>query len=156
MKEKVVKKKRRPTNKRRFASDNQDDKYSNDYNNYNGFYIYFIKSDDYVKVGHAKYPYSRLKELQTGNPIKLELLIEFPEDPVKESQLHRYIKKNGQHYRSEWFVHDDCIDHLLEVFKDYNSKLKDLDDYEDGLKSRFELNSNDSVEPFEGINEDLS
>ena len=38
-------------------------------------YIYVIKNNDnYVKIGVSKHPIKRLKQLQTGNQSKLELL----------------------------------------------------------------------------------
>lgn len=68
-------------------------------------YVYLIKNsgDDTYKIGVAKSPNNRLKQLQTANPFNL-LLIEMyeTENAYKiEKTLHRYfshLKKEG-----EWF-----------------------------------------------------
>ena len=51
--------------------------------------IYFIRSGDWVKIGHTKKSARiRLKELQTGNPIELKLLGSVEGDHREECRLH--------------------------------------------------------------------
>lgn len=63
--------------------------------------IYFIRAKRHLKIGYSKDPYKRLKELQTGNPIKLEMLLVMEGGFETEKALHDYYSK----YRTEgeWF-----------------------------------------------------
>lgn len=50
--------------------------------------VYFIQCGNYIKIGHADDPERRLRELQTGNPNKLELLGYVSGDIVREREIH--------------------------------------------------------------------
>ena len=64
--------------------------------------IYFITHDDkYVKIGVAKNPSARIKELQTGNPVRLKLWLAFPGGLDEERLLHWWMY--GQRVNGEWF-----------------------------------------------------
>lgn len=71
-------------------------------------YIYIISNGEAFKVGFSKDPKRRVKQLQTGNPKKLELMyfVEIEVAPVKilEDIVHRYLKFN--HLTGEWFKAD--------------------------------------------------
>jgi hypothetical protein len=63
--------------------------------------VYFIRSGNFIKIGHATNPNRRLKELQTGNPNHLELMGVIPGGPNAESHIHSIFsdfRTNG-----EWF-----------------------------------------------------
>ena len=52
--------------------------------------IYFItQEDDYIKIGLANNPVSRLSELQTGNPHKLTLWFSVNGGVEEERALHK-------------------------------------------------------------------
>jgi hypothetical protein len=66
-------------------------------------YVYFIKAEglNRVKIGISKEPQERLKQLQTGSPIKLSLMAFTPGDIELERSLHNkfsHIICDG-----EWF-----------------------------------------------------
>jgi len=68
-------------------------------------YVYLIKDNDngFYKIGIARDPQKRLKELQTGNPNQLTIIETFLSEYSNkvEKNLHRkysYTKKEG-----EWF-----------------------------------------------------
>ena len=66
-------------------------------------YVYIIKCQDCYKIGKATNAGSRLKELQVGNPYKLELIKVFKvDDGLRfEGVLHNlFYAKN---IRGEWF-----------------------------------------------------
>jgi hypothetical protein len=69
-------------------------------------YIYIITDGKAFKVGISKEPQKRLRELQTGNASKLEILHLFkvPEDKVfkLEKDCHRILTTNFVK-RGEWF-----------------------------------------------------
>jgi hypothetical protein len=73
--------------------------------------IYFIQSKQYVKIGFSDNPESRLKELQTGSPVKLKLLGTMPGCFQTESELHKIFshkRTNGEWFRYDGFL-KSCI-----------------------------------------------
>lgn len=78
-------------------------------------YVYFIKSKDefakqLVKVGKANDPESRLRELQTGSPIKLRLIGKIKcKTEYQAFQLEKAIHRifRNRHRRGEWFTLGD-------------------------------------------------
>ena len=68
--------------------------------------IYFIECRvrhvQYVKIGYSKDPENRMKQLQTGNPLKLKLLGYIPGDLSQEALFHAYFKATRLP-DSEWF-----------------------------------------------------
>ena len=65
--------------------------------------IYFIQSGDCgpIKIGKAKHPESRLRELQTGSCEPLTLLATLDVDDNAEHSLHATL--SGCRLRGEWF-----------------------------------------------------
>lgn len=89
-------------------------------------YIYFISDNHgHMKVGKAKEPYDRLKNLQCGNPYELEIrdLIEVvPHESAGfdaicfESMIHRELSKHK--IRNEWFLEKPVEEWLQKIRKD--------------------------------------
>lgn len=77
--------------------------------------IYFISADksDYpVKIGFtAVDPWSRLSDLQIGNPSKLIVLATMPGDKKFERTLH--ARFYGDHQMGEWFTRTDDLWSLM-------------------------------------------
>ena len=72
--------------------------------------VYLIEAEGlgYIKIGLAENPSFRLKQLQTGSPVKLRLRASIPCD-VKDAQayergLHKQLKE--YHVLGEWFLAD--------------------------------------------------
>lgn len=63
--------------------------------------VYFIRSGNYIKIGYADSPRRRLKELQTGNPEKLDLMGTVPGGTARERELHELFC--DFHVKGEWF-----------------------------------------------------
>jgi hypothetical protein len=78
-------------------------------------FIYFAKSGRYVKIGISKNPQNRMKELQIGNPNKIELLHFFKGETFSEKFLHKRFRK--YHCRGEWFKFSKEIELYLENVK---------------------------------------
>lgn len=70
-----------------------------------GSYVYAIgvkeDPDSVIKFGVAQSPKERLKELQTGSPVMLELLAFCPGRPHHETMIHRRLM--GLRHHGEWF-----------------------------------------------------
>ncbi len=62
---------------------------------------YFIQGGGFLKIGIAKNPRQRLRELQTGCPYALELIAAFRGDTETEKLLHRRFAH--LHSQGEWF-----------------------------------------------------
>ena len=74
--------------------------------------IYFIKSgEDFVKIGRAKDPEQRLKDLQTGSSEKLMLLKVWDVPDKVETELHFRFRK--LRHRGEFFwLHGEIQDFI--------------------------------------------
>lgn len=66
-------------------------------------YLYFIADEDrtVAKIGRAKNPWSRLRDMQTGNPVKLEMVYCFRADMNAERLFHE--RYSHLRIRGEWF-----------------------------------------------------
>ncbi len=79
-------------------------------------YVYIIKSLDLYKIGKAKKPEERLKALQTGNPIQLELqYTKKSQKPLElESRLHNHKLLKEYRVRGEWFrIPDNVLKYIV-------------------------------------------
>lgn len=65
--------------------------------------IYFIQPEEggLMKIGFANDPTRRLRELQTGSPLRLRLVAEVPGTIEDERALHRHFRHLRE--RHEWF-----------------------------------------------------
>jgi hypothetical protein len=84
--------------------------------------IYAIQDEaGFLKVGISKdHPARRVRELQTGNASALSLVGYGKVDGAAalERQIHRDLKRGGQHVRGEWFRPSavmTCIANALSV-----------------------------------------
>jgi len=68
-------------------------------------HLYVVQSDvsGAIKIGRSKDPQSRLKQLQTGSPYKLKLLVVVPEKGNIEKSLHQKFSYYKQNCKGEWF-----------------------------------------------------
>lgn len=72
-----------------------------------GSHIYFIRCQQFVKIGIADSVAKRLCSIQTGNPYTLELLNSFSVTQARqvEHSLHEHF--DAQWQRGEWFTLTD-------------------------------------------------
>ena len=83
-------------------------------------FVYALRSGDYIKIGVAKTIEQRVKTLQTGNPIKIE--IEHLKKTnnvfayIDEKRLHKKLKK--YHVMNEWYKIDKDNKELIDYFND--------------------------------------
>lgn len=68
-------------------------------------HLYIIQSDvtGAFKVGRSKNVQKRLKQLQTGSPYKLKLILELKHQGYIEKQLHEILKIHKCRKNGEWF-----------------------------------------------------
>lgn len=77
-------------------------------------WVYFVRADERVKIGYAKNYQTRMKELQTGCPHKLILLMAIEAKPARERELHREF--SGQRIHGEWFHLDGYLSKYLDGY----------------------------------------
>ena len=82
-------------------------------------YVYFIQGQcgGAIKIGFSVNPSKRLKELQTGYPDTLKILLMIPGDEGTEHALHYQLE--GAKLKGEWFRPDECV---IERIKDLKVK----------------------------------
>ncbi len=66
-----------------------------------GWDLYLAECRGYYKVGIAKDPDARLKDLQTGNPYPITLIKTWPGRSDLEKEVHDMLEQF--HHRGEWF-----------------------------------------------------
>ena len=72
-------------------------------------HLYIIQSDSTgnFKIGRSKHPEKRLKQLQTGNPNKLKLILVLENQGHREKLLHNRINSwTRKKSKGEWFEFD--------------------------------------------------
>lgn len=79
--------------------------------------VYFIRAGNMVKIGHSHNPESRLKSIQTSNPVKLEMLhvIRTRHQWSCEEKLHARFREDR--VCGEWFVYSDRIKSFIATLK---------------------------------------
>lgn len=74
--------------------------------------IYFVKSDDKVKIGYTDNPQQRIQSIQTSSPHELSVLLLVEGDYEKERELHKKFKIHA--CKGEWFFMCDDIVSFIE------------------------------------------
>ncbi|RUW04012.1 MAG: GIY-YIG nuclease family protein [Mesorhizobium sp.] len=77
-------------------------------------WIYFVRAGEFVKIGFAKEVADRLPRLQTGSPVKLELLMAIEGKASLERDFHRKFASLRAH--GEWFTLDGALSAYLDRF----------------------------------------
>jgi len=87
-------------------------------------HLYIIQSSNNgcFKIGRSKHPMKRLKQLQTGSPYKLEILLIIENGGKHEKSLHSLFPKKEISCKGEWFDFD-----LIGYLPDYITEQLDLD-----------------------------
>jgi len=63
--------------------------------------VYFVRVGDFIKIGFASNPQSRILELSNGCPYEFKLLATITGDKTDERKLHRRFE--SLRHRGEWF-----------------------------------------------------
>jgi hypothetical protein len=78
-------------------------------------YVARERSSGRYKIGISARPEDRIRELNLGNPEKLELVVKLPASGAKhahEAALHKQFRKH--HLRSEWFAADTPVHEIVQ------------------------------------------
>lgn len=74
--------------------------------------VYFIKCENFIKIGYATDANKRLLSMRTGNPFKMELLKTVAGDSGVEKKYHWQF--NEYHHQFEWFRYEGRLKEWLE------------------------------------------
>ena len=95
--------------------------------------IYFVRSNEFVKIGYSAKPMSRIAALQTANPSMLELLVIMPGTAVTEKELHSVFSE--YHHLNEWYRCEGDLELYIEatipIFANYTSQFEQDGSYQD-------------------------
>ena len=86
--------------------------------------IYFVRADEYVKIGVARNIQTRMNALQTGCPQELECGLLLRGSYDLEDQIHR--KFWSAHHRGEWFVWTENLADFVREMRDSGKDLSGL------------------------------
>jgi hypothetical protein len=88
-------------------------------------HLYIIQSSNNgcFKIGRSKHPKKRLKQLQTGSPFELKIILVIDNEGRKEKSLHKRFPKREINCKGEWFDFD-----LMGYLPDNITEMIDLDD----------------------------
>jgi hypothetical protein len=75
-------------------------------------YVYFIQSDEFIKIGATSNVNKRLETMQVGNPYKLNLITVVDFTKYSEEFFHGLFA--DKHYRGEWYkmTKEECESRL--------------------------------------------
>lgn len=78
-----------------------------------GRHLYFIQSDvtGAIKIGRTENPGRRLKQLQTGSPHALRIILVLPDRGTEETRFHRMMRGYETGGGEEWFS-ETCLGEL--------------------------------------------
>jgi len=74
--------------------------------------VYFIKQNEFVKIGYTNRFKSRLIQLQTSSPVKLEVLGIVKGDIEDEKKYHNLFKEYSSN--GEWFHYNQHIQKFID------------------------------------------
>lgn len=83
-------------------------------------FVYFIRGGDMIKIGYAKDPKTRLRDLQVGSPVRLEILVTIPGCHSVEKGIHARFRKLRSH--GEWFRAEESLLDFVEEMKRRQSR----------------------------------
>lgn len=87
-------------------------------------YVVQMNTTGDVKVGRSKNVHRRLKQLQTGSPHRLRLILHAPGEGHRERDVHRRMERGRTRWDGEWFEEDA----LAELPDDLYEKLLHIED----------------------------
>lgn len=95
-------------------------------------YIIQMAATGDVKIGRSDAVESRLRQLQTGCPKKLRVILHAPNLGYQEKELHQLLRRHKTRAKGEWFA-ESCLGglpvHIYEMMTE--SMLEDCDWWKD-------------------------
>lgn len=79
--------------------------------------LYVMQCNNFIKIGVSDNPERRIKDLQTGNPYEIKLLLAIDDYDAYglENQFHKYFKNINS--IGEWFEVDENVKYFVKYLK---------------------------------------
>lgn len=87
-------------------------------------YLYVLQCQNFVKIGVSKTPNRRIKQLQTGNPYKIYLLLNLKVEDAYQAENFFHKKFKNQNSMGEWFEVNSEIKQWVIDMKQYEYMQK--------------------------------
>ena len=93
-------------------------------------YIYFIRCNEYIKIGKTSNLYQRVHSLQGSNPHELKLVGIYASTSLTpdEKFFHNEVEKIANKIRGEWFKSNFELVKYIDLIT-YNKKMWSLNEY---------------------------
>jgi Meiotically up-regulated gene 113 len=75
-------------------------------------FVYFIRCNEFVKIGTSFDPWRRMTDMVSGNPYEMQLVLVIHGTSTEERDLHRKFK--SCHHQLEWFRYDGELKDWIE------------------------------------------
>lgn len=105
-------------------------------------YVIYVVETKNIKIGYSTNPTKRLKELQTANPYRLNLIHVEKGDYIKEKTIHNKLKKYS--LIGEWFSYEQCkhilskvLDEWVEIELDYTQFYHSIFNYCKNFRNKY-------------------
>lgn len=85
--------------------------------------VYFVKCNEYIKIGMSMKPKNRIQSLQHANPYKLEEILIIYNSKILENIFHYFLYKSKKHHLGEWFIYDDFMERFIKLLKLYKESI---------------------------------
>jgi T5orf172 domain len=88
-------------------------------------YLYVIGPSEghVVKIGISAKPKSRMRQLQTGNASRLEILASCRGGKTHESVIHQFLA--ASHLQGEWFERSPAVEQFISFVRSLNSPARE-------------------------------
>lgn len=89
--------------------------------------VYFIKCQDFIKIGYATNIYQRLKNMQVGNPYDLSLVaVGRCNTKIEAMDAERFWQDvfGKYYYKGEWYYAKGIEDYLRKGSKKIEKKMR--------------------------------
>lgn len=98
--------------------------------------VYFVQSQEYVKIGYSSRPATRVRSLQTSSPQIIKVLLFMPGSPATERAFHGIF--SPYHCLNEWYrLEGDLLAFVnvaSSIFSEYTSQLEANENHREELE----------------------
>ena len=93
-------------------------------------YIYFIRCNEYIKIGKTSNLYQRVSVLQGSNPHELKLVGIYASTDLEydEKFFHNEVEKITNKIRGEWFISNRYLVKYINLIT-YNKRMWSFNEY---------------------------
>lgn len=99
-----------------------------------GEFVYFVIQSGLVKIGFSSSIFTRIRQLSTQSPTRLQLAAAIPGGRAVERRMHEMFA--ADHVKGEWFRRSSELEELIAAIRKSPEHLRTLANLSDGLDRR--------------------